>query len=118
MDTCKAHNRRGERCRNYPARAQLVCHMHGAKEPHAIANAETRMRQLIHPAVSSLARQIEADEFQAVRYVLDWAGFKAAEKIEGDQQITITVKREEPAPLVLDRTIEHRLSNGHNGTHD
>lgn len=34
------------------------------------------MRDLVHPAISALARQIDKDEFPATRYVLDWAGFR------------------------------------------
>jgi len=88
--------------------------MHGGKSPQALAKAEERMRALVHPAISSLARQIDADEFSAVRYVLDWAGYKAAERIEGDQQITIQVLREEQ-PITLEHTYRAiSNSNGHN----
>jgi len=87
--------------------------MHGGESPQALKKAEERMRALVHPAVSSLARQIESDEFNAVRYVLDWAGFKAVEKTISDSEIVIRVV-DETQPLVI---VEQRsaLSNGHNG---
>jgi hypothetical protein len=52
------------------------------------------MRDLVDPAISSLARQVSADEFNAVRYVLDWAGFKAVEHVQtdSDHAVTITVR--------------------------
>ena len=118
MDSCRATNRQGARCANRPMKAQAVCRIHGGASPQALAKAEERMRALVHPSISRLGDLVDEGEFSAIRYVLDWAGFKAADKVEGDQQITITVKREEPVPLVLERTIEHRLTNGHNGTHD
>jgi hypothetical protein len=58
---------------------QTVCRMHGGQSPQALANAEERMRALVHPAIASLARQIDKDEFAATRYVLDWAGFRPAD---------------------------------------
>jgi len=100
---------------------QSVCRMHGGSSPQALAKAEERMRALVHPSISQLAELIDDGEFSAIRYVLDWAGFKAADKVEGEQQITITVKREEAPPLILERTTYRALNgdaNGHNGTHD
>jgi len=38
------------------------------------------MRELVNPAIMSLARQIDNDEFPAAKFVLEWAGFKATEK--------------------------------------
>lgn len=113
---CGRKTRGGYPCKLWPLPGQSVCRMHGGKSPQALHKAEERMRALIHPAISSLARQIESDEFSAVRYVLDWAGYKAAEKIEGDQEVTIRILHEDQ-PIVLERTINHALSNGHNA-HD
>lgn len=110
---CGRKTRGGYPCKLWPLPGQRVCRMHGGKSPQALAKAEERMRALIHPAISSLARQIDADEFSAVRYVLDWAGYKAAERIEGDQQITIQVLREEQ-PITLEHTYRAiSSSNGH-----
>jgi hypothetical protein len=110
---------------------QTVCRMHGGQAPQnlrkAAERADERMRALVHPAISSLARQVTADEFQAVRYVLDWAGFKAVEHVqtESDQQVTITVRYqdvEQPAAhrarsreQILEHThgLPSSSSNGH-----
>ena len=59
------------------------------------------MRSLIHPAIASLQRQIDKDEFPATRYVLDWAGFKAADKLEGSGEVTIRIVHEDQ-PITLD----------------
>jgi len=93
-------------------RGQAVCFLHGGKSPQALKKAEERMRELVHPAVSSLARQIEKDEFQAVRYVLDYAGFKAVEKLESNGDTTVHVVFDD-MPIV---TPTRSLTNG-NGTH-
>jgi len=85
---------------------QRVCHMHGGKSPQALAKAEDRMRALIDPAISSLSRQIENDEFPAVKLVLEWAGFKATEKIQQEGTLEI----------VFDRHPTPRALGGSNGT--
>jgi hypothetical protein len=113
---CTASNRNKVRCYNRAMHGQRVCHMHGGKAPQALRKAEERMRALVHPAISSLARQIESDEFSAVRYVLDWAGYKAAERIEGDQEVLIRIVHEDQ-PIVLERTVNRSLTNGHDA-HD
>jgi hypothetical protein len=72
-------------------RNQLVCHMHGGKSPQALRKAEERMRDMVHPALTSLARQIEQDQFAAVKYVLDWAGFHSETVSQTDTSVTVTV---------------------------
>jgi len=50
------------------------------------------MRDLVHPAISSLERQIADNQFSAVKYVLDWAGFRADEQpMPSDTAINVTV---------------------------
>ena len=95
-------------CKNPPMLGQSVCRMHGGQSPQALAKAEDRMRALIHPAIASLARQINADEFNAVRYVLDYAGFRAAVEVKSDQEITIRVITEDQ-PITLE-SVAHRLN--------
>jgi len=70
---------------------QRVCDMHGGKIPGALKKAEERMRDLVHPALGSLARQIDADQFAAVKYVLDWAGFRSETVAQTDSSVTVTV---------------------------
>jgi hypothetical protein len=67
--------------------------MHGGKTPVIKAKAEERMRELVHPAISALQRLIDHDDLGATKYVLDYAGFKASDKIETDAEVTIVVRR-------------------------
>lgn len=84
---------------------QTVCKMHGGKSPQALANAEERMRSLVHPAITSLARQVNNGDFQATRYVLDWAGFKPTEKIQQEGTVKVEI---ELVPHATPRILEHR----------
>jgi hypothetical protein len=78
-------------CREWALRGQTVCHLHGGKAPQNLRKAEERMRDLVHPAIGSLARQIEADQFAAVKYVLDWAGFRSETVAQSETSMTVTV---------------------------
>jgi len=82
---CKAHRKNGEQCKLPPIRGGSVCGSHGGRAPQVKATASERMRDLVHPALTSLARQINSDQFAAVKYVLDWAGFRS------DTSVTVTV---------------------------
>ena len=86
---CKAHNRQGAQCGHLAMQMQTVCRFHGGKQPAALANAEDRMRALVHPAVTALANLIADNDLAAARYVLDYAGFKAKEKLETSGETTI-----------------------------
>lgn len=99
---CHAKTRDGDQCQHRPMHGQGVCHMHGGKAPQNLAKAEERMRALVHPAVESLARQIEEDEFSAVKFVLEWAGFRTPVQVQADQEVRITVVREEQPLIVLE----------------
>lgn len=50
------------------------------------------MRELVHPALDSLARLIAKDDLGADKYVLDYAGFKTAEKVSSDGKLVIEVE--------------------------
>lgn len=102
---CTAHAKQsGERCKRAAIPHGTVCVIHGGKAPWALAKAEERMRSLIHPAISSLKNQIDKGEFPATKYVLDWAGFKAIEKVQADgevvHEVTITFDRPPTFPLL------------------
>jgi hypothetical protein len=104
----------GQPCRNYAMYGQSVCRLHGGKSPQALAKAEDRLRNLVHPSVSRLAQLIQhADtdsvSLNAIRYVLDYAGFKPAVQAQLEQSITIRVI-DEPQPIVIDHA--HHLGNG------
>ena len=87
MVKCHATNRDGATCGHWAMHGQAVCHIHGGKSPQALKKADERMRDLVYPAISSLSRLVDkADsdttKLSAIRYVLDWAGFKAVERQE------------------------------------
>ncbi len=73
-------------------RGQQVCRMHGGKQPAALANAEERMRSLVHPAVTALANLIANDDLAAAKYVLDYAGYKATEKVQAEGRQVIEIE--------------------------
>jgi len=81
----------GQPCQQWAMRGQTVCLLHGGKAPQNLRKAEERMRDLVHPAIGSLARQIDKDEFSAVKYVLDWAGFRSETVAQSDTSVTVTV---------------------------
>lgn len=88
---CNARNRAGSRCGEWAQPGQRVCHLHGGRSPQALRKADERMRDLVHPAISALERQINNDEFAATKYVLDWAGFHAETVAQSDNSVTVTV---------------------------
>jgi hypothetical protein len=96
----------GGRCYAYAITGGSVCRYHGGAAPQVLAKAEERMRALVHPAIASLQRQIDANEFQAARYVLDWAGFKAADKLEGQSDIVVRVVHEDQPLLTLNGHVD------------
>lgn len=114
-ELCGRKTRAGGTCRQRAMLGQTVCFIHGGKSPQALRKAEERMRDLVHPAISSLARLIARDEFVAGRYVLDWAGFKPADKVQSEAEVTVRIVRDEQ-PTVLEHTVDHALGNGR--THD
>jgi hypothetical protein len=107
---CSAHNRAGGSCGLWAMRGQNVCNLHGGKSPQALAKAEERMRALVYPSVGELGGMIhhadsDAVRLNAIKYILDWAGFKAAVEQQVDQQITIRVI-DETQPIVLEQVYE------------
>lgn len=97
---CGRKTRSGGPCTQWAMHGQTVCKMHGGKSPQALASAEDRMRKLVHPAISSLARLVEKDEFSATRYVLDWAGFRPVDQQTPapDGAISVTVVFDHAGP--------------------
>jgi len=66
--------------------------MHGGKSPQALAKAEDRMKSLVHPAITALKDMVDERDFAAVRYVLDYAGFKATEKVQSEGRQVIEIE--------------------------
>jgi len=111
---CKAHNRAGKICGQWAMRGQRVCQFHGGKAPQALASAEERMRSYVHPSLTRLLQLIrhadnDATSLNAIKYVLDYAGFKAVDKVTTDGRQVIEVEYVGRAPI----TVEVPHPNGH-----
>jgi hypothetical protein len=79
---------------------QTVCRMHGGSSPQALKAAEERLRALVHPAISGLASLIDHADSDSVRLsaikdVLDRAGYRPSVQVQGEQEIVITIRRED-----------------------
>jgi len=103
---CGRRTRTGGKCTQWVMRGQTVCKMHGGKSPQALASAEERMKALVHPALSRLQQLInhaDADgvSLNAIKYVLDYAGFKATEKVTTDGRQVIEVEYVGRAPATV-----------------
>jgi hypothetical protein len=79
--------------------------MHGGKSPQALANAEERLKALVHPAISGLAELINSAEsdsvrLSAIRDLLDRTGYKPSERVEttGDTTIRVEYAETQTAP--------------------
>jgi hypothetical protein len=108
---CGRKTRAGGTCRQRAMLGQTVCFIHGGKSPQALRKAEERMRELVHPAISALERLINGNDFNATRYVLDYAGFRAAVQVNSESEVTIRIVREEQ-PLSLDTPYHSSGTNG------
>ena len=117
---CAAHSSRtGERCRRPSILGGTVCTSHGGSTKRAKQKAEERLRAMVDPLLSQLfkiALEGENDgvKLAATRDALDRAGFKAVERIEADNAVTIRVEYEtlEQSPA---RVIEHHYEQLQNG---
>jgi hypothetical protein len=89
---CTAHNRDGAECRSWAIHGGRVCGMHGGRAPHVKQAAEARMQALVHPAISALEQLIADNDLAAAKYVLDYAGFKATEKVQQDGHVTLEIE--------------------------
>jgi hypothetical protein len=111
---CTAHNRQGGVCGHWATPGQRVCFLHGSKSPQAVANAEERLKALVHPAITGLQELInnadsDSVRLSAIRDLLDRTGYKPSEKIESTGDTTIRV---EYADVVTPKLTPER-SNGH-----
>ena len=106
IERCHARNRSGSRCGHWSTPGHKVCHLHGSRSPQALRKAEERLRALVDPSVARLAELIahadsDSVSLTALRYVLDYAGFKPADKAQIDQALNVTVTFDRPDTLSL-----------------
>lgn len=108
MRQCHARVRDGGQCKVPSMLGQKVCRMHGGQSPQALTKAEDRMRALVHPAVTALANLIADNDLAAAKYVLDYAGYKATEKLEQHGDTTIRVEYSDTPSKLRELELEHR----------
>ena len=100
MVKCHAKNRSGSPCGHWAMHGQRVCYLHGGRSPQAVRKAAERLRELVDPAISQLAALIDHADSDAVRLsavkdVLDRAGYRPTIQVQGEQEITIRILRED-----------------------
>lgn len=83
---CGKRTRGGGHCRNARMLGGPVCRMHGGKAPQVMKKADERIRDLVDPALSRLAKLVDdpasAVALAAVKDILDRAGYGARQRIE------------------------------------
>jgi hypothetical protein len=101
---CRATSKQAQRrCKRAAIVGGAVCNMHGGKTPSVMQRARERLLELVDPAISELARLVrQADgdsvKLAAIRDVLDRAGFRPADLVAVDNQVTIRVSYEDVGP--------------------
>lgn len=99
---------------------QLVCRMHGGMSPQALANAEERLKALVHPAITGLQQLIaKADSdsvrLSAIRDLLDRTGYASKQVTEQHGEMVIEVRYADTPQQALDVTPGLPGKNGTNG---
>lgn len=83
---CRAHNSAGNSCAAWAVRGAVVCVKHGGAAPQVKRAARERLQALVDPAITRLEILIQDESpgvaLQAVKDVLDRAGYKAVERTE------------------------------------
>jgi len=84
---CSAHTSAGDPCRSPAMMGQRVCRMHGGSTGQAKRKAKMRLAELVDPAISRLAEEMEeaeksADRIKAANSILDRAGWGRIQKVE------------------------------------
>jgi hypothetical protein len=121
---CRAHSSRtGKPCRRPAVLGATVCASHGASAPHVREAARKRLEAMILPALATVREaMLRGDSFtvrlQAARDVLDRCGFRPADLVAVDNQVTITVSYEDvgivsaPGRSVAHQNGHHELTDG------
>jgi len=117
---CTAHRSDGSPCRAPVIRGARVCYKHGGAAGHVRDAARARLNQLVDPAISTVREVMLRGESHAVRLkaaesILDRAGIVAEQKVEVDNQVTVTVSYEDVALAHSIIDVQPILTNGTNG---
>lgn len=99
---CTAHKTNGEPCRAPVIRGAKVCKMHGGMAGHVREAARLRLERLVDPAISTVREMMLRGDSHTVRLkaaesILDRAGIIAEQKVEVDNQVSVTVTYEDVA---------------------
>lgn len=81
-------------------RGSRVCRAHGGAAGHVREAARLRLERLVEPAIGTVREMMLRGDSHAVRLkaaesILDRAGIVAAQQVEVDNQVTITVSYED-----------------------
>jgi hypothetical protein len=108
---CTARRTNGEPCRAPVIRGARVCRAHGGLAGHVREAARLRLERLVEPSIGTVREIMLRGETHAVRLkaateILDRAGIVAEQKVEVDNQVTITVSYEDVE--LARNVIEHK----------
>lgn len=126
---CRAHRSDGSPCRAPVVRGARVCYSHGGAAGHVREAARLRLERLVEPAIGTVREMMLRGDSHTVRLkaaesILDRAGIVAEQKVEVDNQVTVTVTYEDVAlahsiidvtPLQLNGTNGHQKSPSEEG---
>ena len=113
---------KGEPCKAPVMRGARVCKMHGGMAGHVRDAARLRLERLVDPAISTVRELMLRGETHTVRLkaateVLDRAGIIAEQKLEVDNQVTVTVSYEDVALAQSIVDVPIAALNGHVNGH-
>lgn len=96
--TCSATTRSGKSCRGLAIVGGTVCRMHGGAAPQVRRKAAMRLLDLIDPAITTLAREMEQAQFssdrqRAANSILDRAGVVRVTQTDADMAVELLVER-------------------------
>lgn len=95
---CTAHNRAGNQCANRPIPGGTVCRLHGGASPQVRRKAAMRLLDLIDPAITTLANEMNnalfsSDRQRAANSILDRAGVVRVTQTDADMAVELLVER-------------------------
>jgi len=95
---CSATTRSGKPCRGAAINGGTVCRMHGGAAPQVRRKAAMRLLDLIDPAITTLAQEMENAQFssdrqRAANSILDRAGVVRVTQTDADMAVQLLVER-------------------------
>jgi hypothetical protein len=117
---CLAKRTDGTPCKAPVMRGSRVCRAHGGAAGHVREAARLRLAKLVEPAIGTVREMMLRGDSHTVRLkaateVLDRAGIVAEQKVEVDNQVSITVSYEDiemAKQIVVDQAVNLPLPPG------